>query len=83
MKTMGFKTFDSIIDESYDSEPDIVKRFELAFDQVQWLANQDYTEIIEKAGPILEHNHNRLLEYKEEIKTQMLGMVYNKINEIK
>ena len=83
MKTMGFKTFDSIIDESYDSEPDIVKRFELAFDQVQWLANQDYTEIIEKAGPILEHNHNRLLEYKEEIKTQMLGMVYNKIKEIK
>jgi hypothetical protein len=83
MKLLGFKTFDSIIDESYDSEPDIVKRFEMAFDQVQWLADQDYTEIIAKAMPILDHNHNRLLEYKEETKIQMLEMVYNKIKEIK
>lgn len=83
MKLLGFKTFDSILDESYDSEPDIVKRFELAFTQVQWLVNQDCTEIIAKVGPILDHNHNRLIEYKEEIKTQMLGMVYNKIKEIK
>ena len=81
IKSLGFKTFDSIVDESYDSEADTVKRFELAFDQVQWLAKQDYSQIIKKATPILDHNHNHLIKYKEEIKTQMLEMVYNKIKE--
>jgi hypothetical protein len=83
MKLLGFKTFDSILDESYDSEPDIVKRFDMAFEQVLWLSKQDYVQIIKQATPILNYNHNRLLEYKQEIKTQMLEMVYNKIKEIK
>jgi hypothetical protein len=37
---LGFKTFDGIIDESYDLEPNTIKRFEMAFEQMEWLANK-------------------------------------------
>ena len=82
MHSLGFKTFSSIIDESYDSEPDTIKRFEMAFKQVEFLAQSSYNSLLDQIQPILEHNHNRLFEYQQEIKQQMKNMVYNKLKEI-
>jgi len=56
LKKLGFKTFDSIIDESYDNEPDHVKRFEMAWQQVLKLADMDPVETYRRAMPILNHN---------------------------
>lgn len=72
---LGFKTFDGIVDESYDRESDTVKRFETAFKQVEFLAQGSYNSLSNQAQPILQHNHNRLFEYQQEIKAQMKNMV--------
>lgn len=83
LRAMGFKTFSDVIDESYDSEPDPVKRFEMAFSQVEYLSGLSYNRVLEIITPVLEHNHNRLFEYRQEIKRHMQEMVYNKLEEIK
>lgn len=80
---LGFKTFSNIIDESYDLEQDNVKRFEMAFEQMEWLARQDYHSIREKTKDIVEYNYQRLFDLRQETADQMLQMVYNKIEEIK
>jgi len=56
LKNLGFKTFDGIIDESYDSEPDLSKRFLLALEQLEKLCTRDFEEIMLLANNILEHN---------------------------
>jgi hypothetical protein len=58
---LGFKTFDGIIDESYDKESNFELRCSLAMDQVKFLEQQPQTEILEKVKPIAEHNRNLML----------------------
>jgi hypothetical protein len=82
LKQLGFQTFNGIIDESYDKEIDDVKRFHMAFEQMEWLAKQEYNSIMLDVKEILDHNHNHLLKYRQEIKEQMKNMVYNKLKEI-
>lgn len=67
----GFETFGDVIDESYDTELDDVRRWSRAFEQVQWLCNQDLPSLLQKIKPQLDHNHNRLYEFDQE-KTQEL-----------
>lgn len=80
---LGFKTFDGIIDESYDLEPNKIIRFNMAFEQLQWLLTQDHQLIQHKSKEIREHNHRRLFELKQESLATMKAMVYNKLEEIK
>jgi hypothetical protein len=61
LRKYGFKTFDGIIDESYDLEVDDTKRYTMAFDQVRYLCDQDQTVILEKIKPIVEHNYNLIM----------------------
>ena len=67
----GFETFDDVIDESYDAEPDDIVRWSKAFEQVKWLCEQDLSALLQKLKPRLDHNHNRLYEFERE-KTQQL-----------
>lgn len=62
LKKLGFKTFDCVIDESYDLEIDDTTRYTMAFNQVKKLCNLDQSEVIEKIKPILEYNHNLIME---------------------
>lgn len=61
LRRLGFQTFDSIIDESYDQEPDALIRWRRAWDQMKWLADQPQQEILEKIRPIVEHNYNHIM----------------------
>ena len=79
---LGFRTFAGIIDESYDLELDNIKRFEMAFEQMEWLARQDYRDIKLQTDAIVEYNYNRLFSLRQEVAEQMQQMVYNKIKEI-
>lgn len=79
---LGFKTFDGIIDENYDLVEDNITRFEMAFEQMEWLARQDYQDIKLRTDPIVEYNYNRLFSLRQEVAEQMQQMVYNKIKEI-
>ena len=62
LRILGFKTFDGIIDESYDSIADNAQRFKLACEQIQYLINQPQEEILAKIRPITEHNKQVMLE---------------------
>ena len=57
LHSLGYQTFDGIIDESYDDEEDSVKRWTMAFEQVLKLATADHPEIYDQIAPVLEHNH--------------------------
>lgn len=62
LREMGFKTFDSVIDESYDEEPDPGRRLERMLEQVAWLQTQDPVQIYRRLEPILEHNFSVLMD---------------------
>jgi len=59
--SLGFKTFDGIIDETYDSVEDNDQRFKLACEQIQYLIDQPQDKILEQIRPITEHNKQVML----------------------
>jgi len=62
LQSLGFKTFDGIIDESYDQILDNEERWAAAWQQVEWLCNQDQQKIYEKIKPICEYNFNLMMK---------------------
>jgi hypothetical protein len=70
LQDLGFKTFNSIIDESYDSELDPVIRFEKAFSQVELLMTLDPSQVYKETKEIREHNFNRMFELTNELKNK-------------
>lgn len=60
LKTLGFKTFDSIIDESYDEVEDDQQRWTMALQQAEWLCSQDWHSVSKKIIPIAIHNYEIL-----------------------
>lgn len=63
LRMFGFKTFNNVIDESYDSEIDDFRRWNSAWKQVEYLCNCNQEMIIEKIKPIVEHNFNHLMNF--------------------
>ena len=61
LRKLGFQTFDGIIDESYDHEPDALVRWRRAWEQMTWLAEQPQESILEQIRPIVEHNFNHIM----------------------
>jgi hypothetical protein len=57
LRSLGFRTFGSVIDESYDQEPDPVRRWTLAFQQVLYLCTQPQCTVLDKIKSTVEHNH--------------------------
>lgn len=62
LTNMGFKTFNNIIDESYDTILDTRQRFDYAFEQVKYLKEIDYNWALEKTKEVREHNYNVLTD---------------------
>ena len=56
IKDLGYKTFDGILDESYDKEPDLLKRIDLVVEQMKDLKEQDLQGILSKCNDIFTHN---------------------------
>lgn len=61
LKQLGFQTFDSVIDESYDLIKHDATRYEAAFEQVRWLCGQPQEKILQTVKPVLEHNYNLIM----------------------
>jgi len=57
LRTLGFQTFGTVIDESYDLIKNDRDRYTAAFEQVRWLCAQPQQQVLETIRPILEHNH--------------------------
>jgi hypothetical protein len=66
IKSLGFKTFDGFIDETYDDEYSDAKRFELICNEIDRLSKLSLEEIHNwyiSIIPILEYNRNFAIEF--------------------
>lgn len=79
LRSLGFQTFDNVIDESYDLIYNDQDRWSAAFDQVQRLCEMDQQEVFEKIAAAVEHNYRLLVNTNW---TQhMLNQVQQKLNQ--
>ena len=76
LKSYGFKTFDSVIDESYDTIKDDNERINAVVAQMEWYCNlspKEKSRVIERLTPIVEHNFQHFYgEFKEIITDELL-----------
>jgi len=73
LKHYGFKTFDSVWDESYDGEQDHNKRMAMVIDEIEKLNNlspEEFTKLYEKCLVICEHNRQHF--FSDKFEQQML-----------
>jgi hypothetical protein len=56
LRELGFKTFDGIIDESYDEVEAAKQRHDMAMEQLAWLCRQDQRLILDRCRDIVNHN---------------------------
>lgn len=68
LRQLGFRTFDTIIDESYDAIENNLQRWNMAFEQVKYLCQLPQKQILEQIKPIVDHNfevimHTNWTEY--------------------
>jgi len=61
LRHLGFKTFESVIDQSYDSIADSTQRMTAAWAQVEWLCEQDPEHVYRELHDVLQHNHRHFL----------------------
>ena len=76
LRSYGFKTFEGIIDESYDTIKSDYGRINAVVDQLKWycsLNEDEKTEIQKKCEPIIEHNfHHFYGKFREIITDELL-----------
>jgi hypothetical protein len=86
LKSYGFKTFDSIIDESYDLIQDNDLRTEAVVRQLHWYCNLtpgEKIEVIKQLEPIIEHNfHHFYGEFRHIITNELLDNIKTLFREI-
>lgn len=63
LRDIGFRTFDGIIDESYDKIENDQDRWQAAIDQVIKLCYTEQSKVLSAAQPILEHNFDMISNY--------------------
>ena len=76
LKSYGFKTFDSVIDESYDTIQDNDLRTQAVVKQLHWYCNLtpgEKTDIIQQLEPIIQHNFDHFYgEFRHIITNELL-----------
>lgn len=84
LRSLGFETFDSVLDERYDTmAKDDVRRWRMAFEQVLWLSEQNHQQLLQKVKPTLDHNHDRLHRLNRAKQQEIYRTIEHYINEIK
>lgn len=86
LKSYGFKTFEGIIDESYDLIQDPDQRTEAVVQQIAWycaLTAEEKRSVIEAIAPIVEYNfHHFYGEFKHIITRELLDNCQTLFKEI-
>jgi hypothetical protein len=76
LRSYGFKTFDGIIDESYDLIEDNDRRTEAVVEQLHWYCNLtpgEKTDVIKQLEPIIDYNfHHFYGEFRHIITRELL-----------
>ena len=86
LKSYGFKTFDSVIDESYDLIQDNDRRTEAVVEQLHWYCNLtagEKTNIIQQLEPIIDYNFQHFYgEFRHIIARELLDNTKTLFKEI-
>ena len=86
LKSYGFKTFDSVIDESYDTIQDNDLRIEAVVRQLHWYCNLtpgEKTDVIQQLEPIIDYNfHHFYGEFRHIITNELLDNTKTLFKEI-
>jgi len=86
LKNYGFKTFDSVIDESYDLIQDNDLRLEAVVKQLSWycsLSDSEKTDVMRAVEPIVLHNfHHFYGEFRHIITRELLDNTKTLFKEI-
>ena len=87
LRDLGFKTFSGFIDESYDSEPDHVKRLSMVYAEIEKLCKMSKDDIHDwywRMEDILLHNHETFLNYHKNDKhnRELIRYLENKIQDV-
>jgi hypothetical protein len=75
LKSLGFKTFDSVWDESYDTIVDDDQRFNAIADLVESLCNRNLDEVLEACRPVIEYNLNHLEALCDNFKSRIENII--------
>ena len=79
LRDLGFETFGSIIDETYDRNTIDSERFKLAMRQVHILSWENPDHVYAQASKILKHNHNHMYHLVEQNRDSMLQLLQQHI----
>ena len=61
LRQLGFRTFEGIVDESYDNEPDLATRISMVLAQAKQLEHQDAQVIKSQINQITNHNFDVMM----------------------
>ena len=78
LRSLGFRTFDNVIDESYDRICNDQERWSAAFQQVQRLCSMDQTWVFDQITHTVEHNYQLLMTTNWN--QHMLAQLQQKLN---
>jgi hypothetical protein len=82
LRSLGFETFGSVVDESYDEIMYPLQRFEKVSEQVVELCQQNPQHIYQKIQPVLEHNYQTLINLQNQTQSRMQELLLNTIQNL-
>lgn len=71
LRSLGFKTFDSVIDESFDGIDNAQDRMNRICAVINDLCHSDLNEFLDCTRDICKYNQQHLLEYRDQIRTDL------------
>ena len=77
LRSLGFQTFDNVIDESYDEIEDNQQRWAVAFEQVKYLCKQDQNMVLSAIKSRVDHNYQLFMstDWTQIAVDQMLDII--------
>lgn len=82
LKSLGFKTFDSLIDESFACDLDLQVRVDKLLDTVEYIADHGILNFYESAKEICDHNFEQWLYVKSKNQHDCINNIRNLIDTI-
>jgi hypothetical protein len=87
LRELGFKTFNGFIDESYDTEPDHIKRTAMAYKEIKRLCSMSRQQLHDwywSMEEILIHNHKHFLDFykKDQYNLDLIKYLESRIADV-
>jgi hypothetical protein len=81
MRALGFRTFNNLIDESFDQIEDNAQRLERITLEVEWLCQQDLAKFAREAYNVCKYNQQLLAELSPKLRKEFPDQFQQYINE--